>query len=130
MTPFPRGSNVSGNFYNSYTKLTVIFLLIQLLINQVAGLKSKMDTKDEGEVSNDNATVVQAADSPPASATPNNEVNGGGGRTKYDDIASKAVGMTESIKHAIVLLQIAKVRLFHQPPGWFSTTKYLASSSP
>merc|ERR1712223_1105541 len=29
-------------------------------------------------------------------------------RTRYEDIANKAVGMTESIKHAIVLLQIAK----------------------
>jgi len=84
---------------------------LQLLINQVAGLKSKMDTKEEGEIGTENATAP-GADSPP-SATSNNEVNGGGsggggGRTKYDDIASKAVGMTESIKHAIVLLQIAK----------------------
>lgn len=29
-------------------------------------------------------------------------------KTKYEDIAEKALGMTESIKHAIVLLQIAK----------------------
>ena len=29
-------------------------------------------------------------------------------KTKYEEIAEKAIGMTESIKHGIVLLQIAK----------------------
>lgn len=63
-----------------------------------------------------------AADSAPtASAAGSSEVNGGGGtastngRAAYGEIASKAVGMTESIKHAIVLLQIAKVGLEGSP---------------
>ena len=53
---------------------------LQLLLNQVAALKDKIDDPDA---------------SPEAKA-------------KYEDIAEKTVAMTESIKHAIVLLQIAK----------------------
>ena len=74
-----------------------------MLINQVTGLKTKMETSEEGSAADSGPTATAAASS---------EVNGGGttnGRAAYGEIASKAVGMTESIKHAIVLLQIAKV---------------------
>ncbi len=53
---------------------------LQLLLNQVAALKEKVDDPEA---------------SPEA-------------RAKYEDIAEKTHAMTESIKHAIVLLQIAK----------------------
>ena len=84
----------------------------QLLINQVTGLKTKMENSDE-------ASGAEGAST--AAATASTEVNGGGGssngRAAYEDIASKAVGMTESIKHAIVLLQIAKVPSFSYSEG-------------
>ena len=78
---------------------------LQLLLNQVSGLKTKIDlngTENNLSSSNqDNGDVFAAGD--------NNEENANNlRRTRYEDIANKAVGMTESIKHAIVLLQIAK----------------------
>merc|ERR1712226_141268 len=78
---------------------------LQLLLNQVSGLKSKIDLNGaENNLSSsaqDNGDVFAAGD--------NNEENVNNlRRTRYEDIANKAVGMTESIKHAIVLLQIAK----------------------
>ena len=45
------------------------------------------------------------------------------GRNKYEDIATKAVGMTESIKHAIVLLQIAKVSFEVNKKGSFEKVR-------
>jgi hypothetical protein len=78
---------------------------LQLLLNQVSGLKSKID------LNNTNATL------PTDSLDNNGDVYASGDngehakkmrKSRYEDIANKAVGMTESIKHAIVLLQIAK----------------------
>ena len=78
---------------------------LQLLLNQVSGLKSKIDLNNsENDLSSaiqDNGDVHSVGD--------NSEENAKNLRkTRYEDIANKAVGMTESIKHAIVLLQIAK----------------------
>ena len=61
-------------------KLTETDCYLQILLNQVSALKNKMD---------DPETTPEA-------------------KAKYEDIAEKAVAMTESIKHGIVLLQIAK----------------------
>jgi len=61
-------------------KLSETDCYLQILLNQVAALKFKID---------DPETSSEA-------------------KTKYEEIAEKAIGMTESIKHGIVLLQIAK----------------------
>lgn len=61
-------------------KLTETDCYLQILLNQVAALKVKID---------------DPLSSPDAKA-------------KYEEIAEKAIAMTESIKHGIVLLQIAK----------------------
>ena len=61
-------------------KLTETDCYLQILLNQVSALKNKID---------DPETTPEA-------------------KAKYEDIAEKAVAMTESIKHGIVLLQIAK----------------------
>merc|ERR1711981_1355038 len=61
-------------------KLTETDCYLQILLNQVSALKNKID---------DPETTPEA-------------------HSKYEDIAEKAVAMTESIKHGIVLLQIAK----------------------
>ena len=78
---------------------------LQLLLNQVSGLKSKIDLNgsesDLSSINQDNGNAFASGD--------NSEENAKNiRRTRYEDIANKAVGMTESIKHAIVLLQIAK----------------------
>ena len=61
-------------------RLTETDCYLQILLNQVQALKVKIDDPQ---------------------TTPED-------REKYEDIAEKAVAMTESIKHGIVLLQIAK----------------------
>ena len=79
------------------------------MINQVTGLKNKMEAPDEASTAEN---TPSHSNTPAAGAAANTELNGGtssNSRAAYEDIASKAVGMTESIKHAIVLLQIAKV---------------------
>jgi len=85
---------------------------LQLLINQVTGLKSKMEATDlSGSEKNNGPSQPVQPTSLTGSVTPgasNAEGAASHGRNKYEDIATKAVGMTESIKHAIVLLQIAK----------------------
>ena len=59
-------------------KLTETDCYLQILLNQVSALKVKID---------DPETTPEA-------------------KAKYEEIAEKAVAMTESIKHGIVLLQI------------------------
>ena len=61
-------------------KLSETDCYLQILLNQVASLKIKID---------DPETTTEA-------------------KTKYEEIAEKAIAMTETIKHGIVLLQIAK----------------------
>ena len=78
---------------------------LQLLLNQVSGLKSKIDLNNtDATLSTDsldnNGAVYSAGDSGEQAKKLR--------KSRYEDIANKAVGMTESIKHAIVLLQIAK----------------------
>merc|ERR1711962_489651 len=63
-------------------KLSETDCYLQILLNQVAALKVKID---------DPETSSEA-------------------KAKYEEIAEKAIGMTESIKHGIVLLQIAKLK--------------------
>lgn len=61
-------------------KLSETDCYLQILLNQVAALKVKID---DPEATNE-------------------------ARAKYEEIAEKAIAMTESIKHGIILLQIAK----------------------
>ena len=79
---------------------------LQLLLNQVSGLKAKIDVNgadanSSTDRSENNGDFCAAGDNIEDAARNLR-------KSRYEDIANKAVGMTESIKHAIVLLQIAK----------------------
>ena len=79
---------------------------LQLLLNQVSGLKSKIDLNNS-DINIPNSSTESSGEV--FASGDNGEEQARKLRSmKYEDIANKAVGMTESIKHAIVLLQIAK----------------------
>ena len=74
------GQNETLNILDFDKKLAETDSYLQLLLNQITALKVKIDDPD---------TTPEA-------------------KAMYEEIAEKAVQMTESIKHGIVLLQIAK----------------------
>ena len=117
---------------------------LQLLLNQVSGLRAKMDVNMLSEMSANSTGVGSTDDSVCNSETLFSQSgdNSSGDlmteqdmvqkvedrKTKYEDIAEKALGMTESIKHAIVLLQIAKNA--STPPQHPDQVKHFKSIAP
>ena len=102
----PSGSGEPPTIHDFDKKLAETDSYLQLLINQVSGLKTKIDLS-----SNDASLPADGSDENGDSfAAGDNGENYAKNlrKMRYEDIANKAVGMTESIKHAIVLLQIAK----------------------
>ena len=100
------GSGAPPTIHDFDKKLAETDSYLQLLLNQVSGLKAKIDVNGtdinlSGGSSDNNSDAYAAGDNAEDNAK---KVR----KSKYEDIANKAVGMTESIKHAIVLLQIAK----------------------
>lgn len=92
-------------------KLSETDSYLQLLLKQIGGLTLKMED-DEGQSCNNAAAAADQGDGEGEGSGEDKDrrrqAEGLSRRSKYEEIAGKAVEVTESIKHAIVLLQIAK----------------------